>query len=242
MDDKISKMSCGAIIALAVVIGFLWIAILYAGVPLAIVGCGVGYYIYNQNSGIETKKARGNVKNSYWVMGCAAILGVASLAGNVLTDQGPFGQLRFARAHLDHSEIKVTSYDALCGGGDNFNKNCDGKFIIWDGRISSVANGDANLEIPGGQQFRIFNFGRNKIDIIEYQKVRVSGYLGYSILHSTPKIDNEIIKALESKEAVNSRSDRHADNLSDCVEFGRALGTDSYEYRSCITSASRDEN
>lgn len=90
-----SKLGCFGFLALAMAVYFLWIAILYVGIPLAIIGGAASVYLFKQNPNDEEGvdfDADGLRVFATVLAGGSLVLGLVSLAGNIYSDDGPFGQ------------------------------------------------------------------------------------------------------------------------------------------------------
>lgn len=77
------NIGCFGFLCLLVFIAFVWKAILYIGLPLALVGGGIAYYlIKGENEGF---------RNYGWIVaGASLLLGLASIAGNLSSEDGFF--------------------------------------------------------------------------------------------------------------------------------------------------------
>jgi len=101
-----SRLGCFGVLALCVAVYFLWIAVLYVGIPLALVGGALSYYLFKEHPedcGYEDIRMGAAI-----LAGGSFVIGVMSLVGNILTDQGPFGRPQHkasapvAAAPVDH--------------------------------------------------------------------------------------------------------------------------------------------
>jgi hypothetical protein len=84
-----SNIGCLSIIALVVVIGFVWQAVLYIGMPVGLI-CGLGAFFAYRKASAD---GQGNTdyKFKLFIGGAASIaLFVASAAGNFFSDDGLF--------------------------------------------------------------------------------------------------------------------------------------------------------
>ena len=74
-----------AIIAVILVLALLWLALLFLGVPVGIVGLGIGAYIFKTNSegpdDLDAVKAKTNRRDAVIIGAASAALIVASLVG-----------------------------------------------------------------------------------------------------------------------------------------------------------------
>jgi thiol:disulfide interchange protein len=86
----VRKLGCFGFLALVVAIYVLWIAILYAGIPLALIGGGFAWYLFNQNRD-DDSDAGESARTIANIVGVGSVmLGVISLIGNLYSDDGPF--------------------------------------------------------------------------------------------------------------------------------------------------------
>lgn len=82
-----------AIFAVILILALLWLALLYLGIPLGIIGVGIGAYLFKTNSEsaddpIE-EKAKTNRRDAVLIAGASATLIVASFVGNYFDKDGP---------------------------------------------------------------------------------------------------------------------------------------------------------
>lgn len=82
-----------AIFAVLLILALLWLALLYLGIPLGIIGVGIGAYLFKTNSenadDIDAVKAKTNRRDAVIIAGASAALIVASLVGNYFDKDGP---------------------------------------------------------------------------------------------------------------------------------------------------------
>lgn len=76
-----NSIGCGGLICVLVLIAVVWKAILYIGLPLAFAGGGIAYYLI---------KGEDEARRNYgWIVaGASLLLGLASIAGNLTSDDG----------------------------------------------------------------------------------------------------------------------------------------------------------
>jgi hypothetical protein len=85
------------ILAATVVIGLLWLALLYLGIPLGVIGGGVAVYLFKTNpddpdhytSDRAYSRAKRERRNAVFFGALSAVLALASLAGNYFSEDGP---------------------------------------------------------------------------------------------------------------------------------------------------------
>lgn len=86
-----------AIFAVILILALLWLALLFLGVPVGIIGLGIGAYIFKTNSegadDIDAVKAKTNRRDAMIIAGASATLIVASLVGNYFDKDGPLHAL-----------------------------------------------------------------------------------------------------------------------------------------------------
>jgi TonB family protein len=87
-----NKIGCFGFLVICAAIGIAWQAVLYIGIPLAIIGLIAAFMIHKRYSVDETVNGD-NMRLMSWVVGTAAVvLGLASIAGNIYTEDGVFSK------------------------------------------------------------------------------------------------------------------------------------------------------
>lgn len=86
-----SNVGCFGLLALLIVIAFVWQAILYVGMPIGLIGGLVAYFAYRK--AIATEEGNTDYKLGLLIFGAASmLLFIASAAGNYFTNDGPFSR------------------------------------------------------------------------------------------------------------------------------------------------------
>lgn len=92
------QLGCFWLIAILAAAYFLWVAILYVGIPLALIGGGFAIHIFRKADEQRHAKHRASAReDGYLVLAGAVVLFAISLAGNIFTQDGPFGRPTAAR-------------------------------------------------------------------------------------------------------------------------------------------------
>lgn len=82
-----------AIFAAILILALLWLALLYLGIPLGIIGVGIGANLFKTNSesadDLIEEKAKTNRRDAVIIAGASVALIVASLVGNYFDKDGP---------------------------------------------------------------------------------------------------------------------------------------------------------
>lgn len=82
-----------AIFAILLVLALLWLALLYLGIPLGIIGCCVAAYLFKSSADrmdtFDNTKAKHTRRDAVIIAGASAALIVASLVGNYFNKDGP---------------------------------------------------------------------------------------------------------------------------------------------------------
>lgn len=82
-----------ALFAAILVLALLWLALLYVGVPLGIIGCCVAAYLFKDNSEgadyLDPTEASRDRRNAVIIAGASAALIIASLTGNYFNKDAP---------------------------------------------------------------------------------------------------------------------------------------------------------
>lgn len=88
-----TEKGCIAIIGVVLILALLWLALLYLGVPLGIIGCCIGAYIYKINSQdadhLDRAKARRDRRDAVILAGVSMAIVIASLTGNYFDKDAP---------------------------------------------------------------------------------------------------------------------------------------------------------
>ena len=88
--DNSSKFGCAGIIALSILIYALWMAVLYIGIPLALIGGFYAWKLFDRHRFDQSNKGASQRMVAFLVGGGALILGLISLSGNMLSNDGLF--------------------------------------------------------------------------------------------------------------------------------------------------------
>lgn len=100
------------------------------------------------------------------------------------------------------SELAQEQFAANCRDGNQYEQNCQGKFVIWEGVVSSVDDSFVRTTFQGAATIDVW--GDVDVPLIEGQRVQVSGYLANrNTIY--PDIEDGEISALESVEEVRGR-------------------------------------
>lgn len=87
------QKGCMAIFGAALILALLWWALLYLGIPLGVIGCGITVYLLRMSPEssdlLDQPKATQNYRNAIILAGASAVLIVASLLGNYFDNNGP---------------------------------------------------------------------------------------------------------------------------------------------------------
>lgn len=82
-----------AIFAVVLVLALLWLALLYLGVPVGIIGCCVAAYWFKSNANgvdaLDDTKAKIARRDAVIIAGASTALIIASLTGNYFNKDGP---------------------------------------------------------------------------------------------------------------------------------------------------------
>lgn len=88
-----TEKGCIAIFGVVLILALLWSALLYLGVPLGIIGCCIGAYIYKINSQdadhLDPAKARRDRRDAVILAGVSMAIVIASLTGNYFDKDAP---------------------------------------------------------------------------------------------------------------------------------------------------------
>lgn len=87
-----SKLGCFGFLALCLAVYFLWLAVLYVGIPLAILGGAVSARMFSRYRDDDTRHGEDMRFVAASLAGGAVVLGLISAAGNIFSDDGPFGR------------------------------------------------------------------------------------------------------------------------------------------------------
>lgn len=100
------RLGCFGFLALIFLIAVVWQAILYIGIPIAIVGGLVAAYLFKV--GKEDAANDHSRRNAaILVAGGSGVLFLASLAGNIFTDDGPFRRAPQANGEDSDQEFSL---------------------------------------------------------------------------------------------------------------------------------------
>jgi hypothetical protein len=82
-----------AIFAVLLVLALLWLALLYLGIPLGIVGCCIAAYLFKPNpeatDDLDQTEVKQDRRNALILVGVSMAIVVASLVGNYFNKDGP---------------------------------------------------------------------------------------------------------------------------------------------------------
>lgn len=105
------------LIALVVGAYYLWVAILYVGIPLAILGGGVTIYLLRKYPDFVSMRHKdAGMREGAIVLAIGSVLlGSVSLVGNIFTQQGPFSKANsVTAASLDTQDEEASARAAQC--------------------------------------------------------------------------------------------------------------------------------
>lgn len=100
------------------------------------------------------------------------------------------------------TELQLSSYESQCKGGDRYEGNCEGKFIIWNGEVDSVA--DDYVRVRFAETLAMDVWAEPETSLVEGQRVQASGYLADKNFIYPDIEDGEVI-AMEDAGAVSQR-------------------------------------
>lgn len=114
-----NNIGCFGFLCIAIFIAFLWNAIIYIGIPLAMAGGGICYYMLKNED--EDIRLWGLI-----VGATAGLLGLVSIAANIYSDDGPFKSESEEVATDDTKNIIPEKYQ----GKWSANGNCDNYYSV----------------------------------------------------------------------------------------------------------------
>lgn len=88
-----TEKGCIAIFGVILILALLWLALLYLGVPVGIIGCCVAAYWFKSNANrvdaLDDAKAKIARRDAVIIAGASTALIIASLVGNYFNKDGP---------------------------------------------------------------------------------------------------------------------------------------------------------
>ena len=106
--NNTSRIGCFGFLALAFIVYFLWMAVLYVGFPLALVGGGIAVHLFNRYRDDDSEDGSNMRLLSVAVGIGSLVLGLISLAGNLYSDDGPLASMRATSSATSTSEVSTT--------------------------------------------------------------------------------------------------------------------------------------
>lgn len=114
-----SNLGCLGILALVVAIYALWMVVLWVGVPLALVGMFIAHSELKKSRVTESRKSIRQKNNALALGTGSALLGIASIWGNLASAEGPLAKVRGNDYTIDEGEVRRIAYNGCLMEGQS---------------------------------------------------------------------------------------------------------------------------